>query len=369
MPIRPEIERQVREQVSALSLSQEVTSPESEFAPVEHDGFLVFFTSSLRKRVILGLQIWWLHDLKPEHKPAFFEEVEKIVGSVNWREFITGTNPGVIFDFFNQIPNGNGAVDSVHVLGVWNNQIIMALPNGGETHQKGATPQQEAVNKVTEFGTHELARVFGPKVAAVGMDAVIATGRTSLPGEKRILGKPAEAIPELKDRTNPRYRELLLQYIADQVGIDESVTLENLAATAVRTIREVSGSIIETAPVASVALFRHIAVITEELLERIVDKLNAEAAGLQLLQWLLIEQRQWYFLAESVADLEFSLQQLQPTSTRLERRRALEVLNFFVVCEVLGVQFSTALQLLDSSVTLRYDDPHDQATQGNSPTH
>ncbi len=307
---------------------------------------LVIFSSSFRKRLALALQIWLLNDCTAETKPKICLEAESFVGPTDWKAFIQGSNPAYLFGRINTIPNGNSATDTVHLLGAWNGFLVLALPNGGEKHLPGLTASEEAWNKAHDESAQTLAEVFGGDVVTVGMDAVISRSKVLPEGatgdrETKLLGKPVGHDPRLQEAEYAEYLALVHDYITEVVGMNIAIELENIAATVLRKLK-VLGTVIEENSLFAESYVTVVTTITEELLAQIHHKLNREAAGFQLLQWVLIAQEEWGFLADSL------VKKLNSGFFKDTRREDYESYrDFLTVCEVLGVSFITIANMLE----------------------
>jgi hypothetical protein len=301
---------------------------------------IVVFSSSFRKRLALALQIWILNDTTPETKPAILDEFEPVMGSIDWMSFITSTDPTAVFDTFNTIPNGNSAADSVQVLGVWSGFLVVALPNGGEKHLPGLGPLDEARNKAAEEQSVVLRELFGDTVLAVGMDAVITRAQLEagdVVGETKILGKPTGHDVRLSTAEDAEYLELVREYVEDVIGADTLVQLQNVAAMVVRRLEVVRGVLVEQ-EVSAIEYISLVITITQELLAEVIGKLNREAAGFQLVQWLLIAQGRWDDFSE------VAMVGVHESFTNNSERQCTD---FLAACEVLGVSLSVLLKLVD----------------------
>jgi hypothetical protein len=121
------------------------------------------------------------------------------------------------------------------------------------------------------------------------------------------------------------------------VGVDTLVELQNVAAMVVRKLELVRGVLVEQR-ILTIEYITLVTTITQQLLEKIIGKLNKEAAGFQLLQWLLIAQEEWSTFAESV---------LHSLSNEFSQVPQSQYRDFLAACEVFGVSFSTVLSLLE----------------------
>jgi chorismate mutase len=105
----------------------------------------------------------------------------------------------------------------------------------------------------------------------------------------------------------------------------------------VRRLEVVRGVLVEQ-EVSAIEYISLVITITQELLAEVIGKLNREAAGFQLVQWLLIAQGRWDDFSE------VAMVGVHESFTNNSERQCTD---FLAACEVLGVSLSVLLKLVD----------------------